>query len=73
MKSYSYYIFFFEEFNKNSIACPILLLINTKYTRLMRKKYFIFKLKNISPWLLPEKLPNDALELAKLAILQVCT
>jgi evolutionarily conserved signaling intermediate in Toll pathway len=33
--------------------------------------YWMPKFKNLSPWLLPFELPNDAMELAKLAIRQV--
>ncbi|XP_026750188.1 evolutionarily conserved signaling intermediate in Toll pathway, mitochondrial [Galleria mellonella] len=36
-----------------------------KYWRMM---YWMPKFKNLSPWYLPEQLPNDTLELAKLAI-----
>jgi len=38
------------------------------YARMM---YWLPKLKNISPWLLPDNLPDDALELAKLGIAQI--
>jgi len=41
-----------------------------KYCRMM---YWMPKLKNISPWLLPETLPDEALELAKLGIQQIMT
>lgn len=39
-----------------------------KYWRMM---YWMPKFKNASPWLLPKPLPDDALELAKLAIARV--
>jgi signaling intermediate in Toll pathway protein len=39
-----------------------------KYCRMM---YWLPKLKNISPWLLPDELPDDALELAKMGIRQI--
>jgi len=39
-----------------------------KYCRMM---YWMSKFKNISPWLLPHELPEDALELAKLGIKQI--
>eukprot|EP00088_Acartia_fossae_P000659 TRINITY_DN10264_c0_g1_i1.p1 TRINITY_DN10264_c0_g1~~TRINITY_DN10264_c0_g1_i1.p1 ORF type:complete len:418 (+),score=81.81 TRINITY_DN10264_c0_g1_i1:39-1292(+) len=39
-----------------------------KYCRCM---YWYPKLKNISPWLLPDKLPDDALELALIGIEQI--
>jgi len=39
-----------------------------KYCRMM---YWGPKLKNLSPWLLPEVLPDDALELAKMGIQQI--
>lgn len=35
--------------------------------------YWMPKFKNLSPWLLPDPVPNDTLELAKLAIKQMCT
>lgn len=36
-----------------------------KYWRMM---YWMPKFKNLSPWPLPKTLPNDSLELAKIAI-----
>ena len=33
--------------------------------------YWMPKFKNLSPWPLPDELPNNALELAKLAIKQI--
>lgn len=39
-----------------------------KYCRMM---YWLPKLKNISPWLLPDTLPNSALELAKIGLKQI--
>lgn len=36
-----------------------------KFWRMM---YWMPKFKNLSPWYLPDELPNDVLELAKLAI-----
>ncbi|RZC37066.1 ECSIT domain containing protein [Asbolus verrucosus] len=41
-----------------------------KYWRMM---YWMPKFKNASPWLLPNPLPSDVLELAKLAIHQICS
>lgn len=43
----------------------------TPYKRYCRMMYWMPKFKNLSPWPLPDELPNDALELAKLAIKQV--
>lgn len=39
-----------------------------KYWRMM---YWMPKFKNLSPWYLPEQLPGDTLELAKLAIQRI--
>ncbi|CAG9786131.1 unnamed protein product [Diatraea saccharalis] len=39
-----------------------------KFWRMM---YWMPKFKNLSPWLLPEKLPEDTLELAKMAIQRI--
>lgn len=36
--------------------------------RYWRMMYWMPKLKSLSPWPVPEKLPNDSLELAKLAV-----
>ncbi|XP_042224959.1 evolutionarily conserved signaling intermediate in Toll pathway, mitochondrial-like [Homarus americanus] len=41
-----------------------------KYGRMM---YWMPKFKNASPWLLPDIAPNDAFELAKLAVARMCT
>ncbi|KAJ6635006.1 Evolutionarily conserved signaling intermediate in Toll pathway, mitochondrial [Pseudolycoriella hygida] len=41
-----------------------------KYMRMM---YWMPKFKNQSPWLLPNPVPNDALELAKMAVKRMCT
>lgn len=55
------------------------LLVNTfgrrghpvlKYWRMM---YWMPKFKNASPWLLPNPVPNDSLELAMLAVERMCT
>lgn len=39
-----------------------------KYWRMM---YWMPKFKNLSPWYLPDELPNDTLELAKMAIQRI--
>ena len=44
---------------------------STPYKRYCRMMYWMPKFKNLSPWPLPEELPNDALELSKLAIRQI--
>lgn len=41
-----------------------------KYWRMM---YWMPKFKFLSPWLLPDPLPDDSLELAKLAVRQMCS
>lgn len=41
--------------------------------KLWRMMYWMPKFKNLSPWLLPDPVPNDAFELAKLAVKQMCT
>lgn len=41
-----------------------------KYGRMM---YWMPKFKHLSPWLLPDPVPEDPLELAKLAVKQMCT
>lgn len=41
-----------------------------KYMRMM---YWMPKFNNKSPWPLPNPAPNDALELAKLAVARMCT
>lgn len=41
-----------------------------KYWRMM---YWMPKIKYLSPWLLPDPVPDDAFELAKLAVKQMCT
>lgn len=43
------------------------------YYKFQRHMYWLPKFKNLNPWLLPNPVPNDALELAKLAIRQMCT
>ena len=44
---------------------------STPYKRYCRMMYWMPKFKNLSPWPLPEELPDDALELAKYAIKQI--
>jgi hypothetical protein len=39
--------------------------------KLMRMLYWMPKFKNLSPWPLPNPVPNDALELAKLALQRI--
>lgn len=41
-----------------------------KYWRMM---YWMPKFKNLSPWLLPNPVPNETLELAKMAMERMCT
>lgn len=41
-----------------------------KYWRMM---YWMPKFKNASPWLLPNPVPQDSLELARLAVERMCT
>ncbi|KAH8360192.1 hypothetical protein KR093_011281 [Drosophila rubida] len=41
-----------------------------KYWRMM---YWMPKFKNLSPWPLPDQLPDDTLELARLAVERMCT
>lgn len=41
-----------------------------KFWRMM---YWMPKFKNLSPWLLPKPVPDDAYELAMLAVKQMCT
>lgn len=41
--------------------------------RFWRMMYWMPKFKNLSPWLLPKPVPDDAFELAMLAIKQMCT
>jgi len=43
----------------------------TPYKRYCRMMYWMPKFKNLSPFPLPDELPNEALELAKLAIKQI--
>lgn len=38
-----------------------------------RMAYWMPKFKYLSPWLLPDPVPEDSLELAKLAVRQMCT
>ena len=44
---------------------------STPYKRYCRMMYWMPKFKNLSPFPLPDELPNNALELAKLAIRQI--
>ena len=44
---------------------------STPYKRYCRMMYWMPKFKNLSPWPLPQELPNDALELARLAVRQI--
>lgn len=39
----------------------------------MRMLYWMPKFKNASPWLLPNPVPNDTMELARLAVERMCT
>lgn len=41
--------------------------------KLWRQFYWLPKFKHLSPWLLPDPVPEDSLELAKLAVRQMCT
>jgi signaling intermediate in Toll pathway protein len=41
------------------------------YKRYCRMMYWMPKFKNLSPWPLPDELPSDALELAKMAVRQI--
>lgn len=41
--------------------------------RFWRMMYWMPKFKNLSPWLLPNPVPEDSLELALLAVNQMCT
>lgn len=41
--------------------------------KLMRMSYWMPKFKNMSPWALPQKLPNSAFELAKIAMKRMTT
>lgn len=41
--------------------------------KLWRMNYWMPKFKNLSPWLLPDPVPDESLQLAKLAIRQMCT
>lgn len=41
-----------------------------KFWRMM---YWMPKFKNASPWPLPNPMPNDILELAKVAVKRMCT
>ena len=43
----------------------------TPYKRYCRMMYWMPKFKNLCPWPLPEEMPQDGLELGKLAIRQV--
>jgi len=44
---------------------------STPYKRYCRMMYWMPKFKNLSPWPLPDDLPDEAIELAKLAIKQI--
>lgn len=41
--------------------------------KLWRMMYWMPKFRYLNPWLLPNPLPNEALELAKIAVRQMCT
>lgn len=41
--------------------------------RFWRMMYWMPKFNNLSPWLLPKPVPDDTLELALLAVKQMCT
>lgn len=41
--------------------------------KLLRMSYWMPKFKNLSPWALPDKIPNDTLEVAKLAVARMCS
>nr|CAG4641754.1 EOG090X07J4 [Eurycercus lamellatus] len=41
--------------------------------KLMRMSYWMPKFKNLSPWALPSQIPNETLEVAKLAIQRMCS
>jgi len=41
--------------------------------KLMRMSYWMPKFKNLSPWALPDKIPNAPLEVAKLAVQRMCS
>lgn len=41
--------------------------------KLWRMMYWMPKFKHLSPWLLPDPVPEDSLELAKLAVRQMCS
>jgi len=44
---------------------------STPYKRYCRMMYWLPKLKNLSPWPLPEELPREGVELARLAVRQI--
>lgn len=44
---------------------------STPYKRYCRMMYWMPKFKNLSPWPLPEEMPREGLELARLAIRQI--
>lgn len=54
----------------------IIIEVFSKYSHVWRKcarmTYWYTKIKNINPFPLPEKLPDDALELAVLALKRMC-
>jgi len=58
-----------EEFG--DIVLLIFGKISNPFKKYCRMMYWMPKFKNISPWLLPETLPDDALELAKVGIKQI--
>ena len=41
--------------------------------KLLRMCYWMPKFKNLSPWALPDKIPNSNLEIAKLAVKRMCS
>ena len=43
----------------------------TPFKRYCRMMYWLPKLKNLSPWPLPEELPREGVELARLAVRQI--
>lgn len=55
------------------------ILVNTfgrrghPFLKYMRMLYWMPKFKNASPWLLPNPVPNDTMELARLAVERMCT
>jgi len=45
--------------------------LSTPFKKYCRMMYWLPKFKNISPWLLPDTIPNDPIALAKLGIKQI--